>query len=153
MLKAGFIGAIIGFIYVASLNLLSPFCTLCVTPLLGLGVGYLAGWFDNPPTLEVSFRNGSIAGGITGSAVICGQMTATLANAILLTNLKEWPTLMTQMGLPAIPINDYWQATLVTNSFCSIFNMLTIVGLGAVGGVSWFQSSKGKKQDFSDTKS
>jgi MFS family permease len=142
VIKAGLIGAVAGFIYVMSLTLLSPFCTLCFTPLLGIGVGYLAGWFDTPQTSEVSMRRGGIAGGITGLAVMIGQILATLVNGILVTNSEELPKLLQEFGLSELILtesNQYWQATLTANSICSVFNLFVIAGLGAVGGMIWFQ--------------
>jgi hypothetical protein len=142
VIKAGLIGAIAGLIYIMSLTLLSPFCTLCLTPLLGIGVGYLAGWFDTPPNSEVSLVRGAVAGGITGLGVVIGQMLASVVNAILVTNSEELPKLLRQIGLSELVIadsNQYWQATLTANSICSFFNLLIIAGLGAVGGLLWFQ--------------
>jgi len=144
VLKAGFIGAIVGFIYITILSFLSPFCTLCFVPLLGVGVGYLACQFDSPTTLEASLRQGSLAGGMTGSAVIFGQIVATVVNGILLTNLKDWATMTKQLGMTPITPTDYWQMTLVTNSFCSLFNMLTLVILAASGGLWWFYRHRPK---------
>ena len=142
MIKAGLIGAVAGFIYVMSITLLSPFCTLCITPLLGIGVGYLAGWFDTPHRSEASLVRGAIAGGITGFGVVVGQMLATVVNAILVTNSEQLPILLRQIGLPDLIITDsnqYWEATLTANCGCSIFNLLIIAGLGALGGLIWFQ--------------
>jgi len=142
VVKAGLIGAVAGFIYIMSLTLLSPFCTLCVTPLLGIGVGYLAGWFDTPPNSEVSLVRGAAAGGITGFGVVVGQMLASVVNAILVTNSEELPKLLRQIGLSELVITDsnqYWQATLTANSICSLFNLLIIATLGAIGGLIWFQ--------------
>jgi len=142
VVKAGLIGAGAGFIYIMSLTLLSPFCTLCVTPLLGIGVGYLAGWFDTPPNSEISLARGAVAGGITGFGVVIGQMLASVVNAILVTNSEELPKLLRQIGLSELVITDsnqYWQATLTANSICSLFNLLIIAALGAIGGLIWFQ--------------
>lgn len=142
MIRAGLIGATAGFIYVMSLTLLSPFCTLCFTPLLGLGVGYLAGWIDAPPTSRVSLYRGATAGAITGLAVVIGQMLATVVNTILVTNSEQLPTLLQEFGLSEFVITDtnqYWQATMTVNSMCGVFNLFLISGLGAVGGMLWFQ--------------
>ena len=142
MVKAGLIGAVAGFIYIMSLTLLSPFCTLCVTPLLGIAVGYLAGWFDTPQNSEVSLVRGAAAGGITGFGVVVGQMLASVVNAILVTNSEELPKILRQIGLSELVITDsnqYWQATLTANSICSLFNLLIIAALGAIGGLIWFQ--------------
>ena len=133
MIKAGLIGGVVGFIYVMSLTLLSPFCTLCFTPLLGVGVGYIAGWFEQPTKVESSLSKGTVAGIITGLGVVLGQMIATLVNGVLVTNSKQLPLLMRDIGLSEFIItnpNDYWQATITINSLCSIFNLgLIDVGL------------------------
>ena len=150
MFKAGLIGAVTGFIYITSLTLLSPFCTLCFTPLLGLGVGYLTGWFDKPLKQESSLSRGGIAGGITGIGAVVGQMLATVVNGILVTNWEQLPDLMRELGFVQFPIpdaNQYWQTTLTANSFCSVLNLTIISGLGAVGGIIWFQRQN--KNSFS----
>jgi hypothetical protein len=142
VIKAGLLGAVVGFVYVMSLTLISPFCTLCVTPLLGFGVGYLTGWFDTPQRSETSLYRGSVAGGITGFGVVAGQMLATVVNAVLVTNWEQLPELAQMLGLSEFMMTDgdqYWQVTLTTNSFCSLFNLLLIAGLGAIGGLIWFQ--------------
>jgi hypothetical protein len=142
MIKAGAIGAVIGFIYIMSLSLLSPICTLCFTPLLGLGVGYLAGWFEKLADVRASLSRGTIAGGITGLGVVVGQMMATVVNGILVTNSDRIPALMNEVGLSQFVItnnDEYWQSILVFNSFCSLFNLALVAGLGAVGGMIWFQ--------------
>ncbi len=142
MIRAGFIGGIVGFIYIMSLTLLSPFCTLCITPFLGIGVGYIAGYFDKPLKVETSLGRGTIAGSIAGLGVAVGQMAAAVVNGILVTNSEQLPALMKEIGLSEFIISnsdEYWQATLTVNSFCGIFNLALIVGLGALGSVLWFQ--------------
>jgi MFS family permease len=142
MIKAGLIGLVIGAIYVTSLTLLSPFCTLCLTPLLGLAVGYLAGWFDKPQTANASLRKGMIAGGITGLGAVAGQIVASIIGTILITNLEQLPTLIRELGVSEFLTTDtkeYWQATLTTNSFCGLLNLAIIVGAGGLGSIIWFQ--------------
>jgi hypothetical protein len=148
VLKAGFIGAIIGFIYITSLNLLSPLCTLCLTPLLGLGVGYLTGWFDKPQSGQDSLSRGMMAGMITGFAVVCGQMVAAVTNIIILSNLDEWPKLMTEWGLsPTIPNEaEYWQMMVGLNGFCGLLNLGVIISLSALGSLLWFYRNNKKNE-------
>jgi MFS family permease len=140
MIKAGLLGAIVGFIYVMSITLVSPFCTLCITPLLGVIVGYLAGQIDKPLKLESSLSRGGIAGGMTGCGALLGQMLAAVVNGILVTNWRELPNFVRELGLTQFPNTDeYWQTTLTANSFCSVLNLVLIAGLGIVGGLIWFQ--------------
>jgi len=142
MIKAGFIGAGLGFIYIMGLTLLSPLCTLCLTPLLGITVGYTAGWLDKPARAEVSLNKGFVAGGFTGLGVILGQLAAAMVNGILVTNSEALPNLVKELGFTEMIIttsSDYWQTTLLINSFCGVLNLALLVGLGALGSVIWFQ--------------
>lgn len=146
MIKVGLLGLVLAFIYVMSITLISPFCTLCFTPLLGIGVGYLANWFDQPLKFEASLGRGATAGGMTGFGALLGQMMAAVVNGILVTNWEELPALFKEFGFTQFPNPDeYWQTTLTANSMCSLFNLALIAGLGAVGGVIWFQRQQHKK--------
>ncbi len=141
MLKAGIIGAVLGLIYVMGLTLFSPFCTLCLTPLLGAAVGYLACHFDRPPTQPQALRSGLIAAGATGLVSLAGQGLAAVVNAVLVTNSPQLPAMLADFGLPAEILTDtqqYWQTTLATNTACGLVNLFIIIGLGAVGSMVWY---------------
>jgi hypothetical protein len=145
MLKAGLPGAVIGFIYVMAITLISPFCTLCFTPVLGISIGYLANRFDTPPRVEASLGSGAVAGLLTGLGALLGQMLAAVVYAILVTHWEELPALIKQMGFSQIPNqSQYWQTTITANSFCGLLNLVLIAGLGAVGGLIWFQRQNKK---------
>ena len=142
MVRAGLSGAIIGFIYVMSLTLLSPFCTLCLTPFLGFGVGYLANQLDQPAAVSGSLSRGSIAGVMTSFGIILGQMGAMLVVGILVTNFEVFPPVINGLDLSQFFSGDteaYWQTTLMLSSICSIFNLVVVTGLAAAGGAIWFQ--------------
>lgn len=146
MIKAGLLGLVIGFIYVMSITLISPFCTLCFTPLLGISVGYLANRFDKPHKFEASLGSGVIAGAMAGFGALLGQMLAAVVNGILVTNWEELPTLFKEFGFTQFPNpNEYWQTTLTANSMCSLLNLALIAALGAVGGALWFRRQQYKK--------
>jgi hypothetical protein len=140
MIKAGLAGAVIGFIYVMSLTLISPLCTVCFTPVLGLGIGYLAGRLAQPPKIEAGLAAGLVAGGITGVSAMLGQMLATVVNGILVTHWDQLPFFMTELGLPQISnIGEYWQATLAANVLCGLLNLGAVIGLSGLGSVIWYQ--------------
>lgn len=142
MIKVGLAGAGIALIYVMSLTLLSPFCTVCLTPLLGIAVGYTTAWVDKPLRAERGVVSGVIAGLLTGLGAIAGQVLAGIVNAVLVTNSQELPKLMSELGfaqLATIESAEYWQTTLFLNSFCGVFNLALIVGLGAAGSLLWFK--------------
>lgn len=142
MIKAGLLGVIVGFIYMAGLTLISPFCAFCFTPLLGLGVGYLAAWFDSPQQVSQGIGRGLTAGGITVVGAVVGQILGTIISATLVTHLEQLPDLLRSLGLADLIITDayeYWQTTFVSSVFCSILNAGIIASLGAVGGLLWAQ--------------
>ncbi|MEM7343236.1 MAG: hypothetical protein AAF485_03265, partial [Chloroflexota bacterium] len=149
MIKSGLIGAAAGFVYVSTLTLVSFLCTLCFTPLLGLAVGWLAAHFDRPQESGVSATKGFMAGGITGAGVVIGQMMASVINATLITNSEQWPRLMEELPIimeqlgsaefAMLNAEQYWQTTLTLNAVFSFVNLFIIAGLGAIGGIIWFQ--------------
>lgn len=145
MLKAGLPGAVIGFIYVMAITLISPFCTLCFTPVLGISIGYLANRFDTPLTIEASLRSGAVAGVLTGLGALLGQMLGTVVYAILVAHWEQLPALIKQMGFSQMPDqSQYWQTTITAYSFCGLLNLALVAGLGAVGGLIWFQRQSKK---------
>lgn len=142
MIKAGLLGAGVGIIYIMSLTLVSPFCTLCFTPWFGFGIGYLSSWFDKPLRSETCLINGTVAGGLTGVGVVIGQIMAAVVNAVLVTNSEALPMLMQEIGLSQLMFTDsaeYWQATMAINSFCGLFNFALVMGLAVMGSMFWFQ--------------
>jgi hypothetical protein len=83
-----------------------------------------------------------ITGAITGVGVLMGQILATIISTVLITNLEQLPALMQQLGLSNFLLadaNEYWQATLTTNAFCSLMNWGIIIGLSGLGGMIWYQ--------------
>jgi hypothetical protein len=142
MIKAGAIGAVLAIIYVMGATLVSPLCTFCLTPLLGAGTGYLASWFDKPISAETSLSHGMIAGGIAGFGAMVGQMLAAFVHAVFYTHSEQLSTFLRNFGLTEFIIDDasaYMQSTIVVYSFCGLFNLALVTGLGAVGGLIWFQ--------------
>jgi hypothetical protein len=140
MIKAGLGGVVVGFIYVMSLTLVSPLCTFCFTPLLGLAVGYLAGRLAGTANRNSSLAAGLVAGAMAGLAAMLGQMLATVVNGILVTHWEQLPLFMTELGFPQISNNnEYWQTTLAGNAFCGLLNLAIIVGLSGLGSLIWFQ--------------
>lgn len=142
MIRAGLIGASLSLIYVMGVTLLSPFCTICLTPLLGLATGYLASWFDKPLRAESSLMHGVVAGLMAGVGAMIGQMLAAFINAVLVTHSEQLNVFLQEIGLTELIVNDsaaYWQATMALNSLCGMFNLALIIGMGALGGMLWFQ--------------
>lgn len=145
MIKSGLIGAGIGFIYLMSLSLVSPFCTFCLVPFLGVGVGFVVGWFDQPQSTQSSLKKGAGAGVITGVGAVSGQVLAAVVNGILVTNFDQLPTIVAEFGFSEQMISDsadYWLTTLVITTLCSTVNFIVMAGLGALGSLLYFRRKK-----------
>ena len=69
-------------------------------------------------------------------------MLAAVVSTILVTNSEQFPLMIEQLGISQLITPESvenWQVVITTYSFCGIFNMALIVGLGAMGGMIWFQ--------------
>jgi hypothetical protein len=142
MIKAGVVGAFFAVIYVMGVTLISPFCTICLTPFLGFGIGYLASRFTRPQRHEAAITTAVTAGIMTGIGAMIGQMLAAMVNAVLVTNSEELPALFEELGLTQLIMlnsSEYWQTTMFMNSFCSVLNLAIIVGLAISGSMYWVQ--------------
>ena len=140
MIRAGLIGAVIAVIYVMAMSLIYPACSLCLTPLLGMGTGYLAGWFGQPTRPESGLMNGIVAGALAGLGAMTGQMLGAVVNAVLVTNFRPLPVLMEEWGFPQLATIDsaeYWQTLIFLNSFCGVLNLAIIIGCAAFSSMLW----------------
>ncbi|MBN1428085.1 MAG: hypothetical protein JXB07_06845 [Anaerolineae bacterium] len=142
MYKSGIILAVVALVVVVGLTLLSPICTPCGALLLGLGAGFLAGVFDKPLDNGGSAKAGAIAGGIGGIGALLGQAIGALLNSVLL-GPEGTAELLSQMGVDvgsdAAYASSYWVSTIGMAACVGIFNIALMAGLGALGGLLWWQ--------------
>ena len=147
MLKAGLIGAGVGFVLAIVSALLTPFCNPCLALLLGLGVGVLAGAWERPFTSGASAGEGAKAGAIAAAGGLIGQMVGAVINGFTVgpSGVNE---LVRQFDVP-VPVEiteqSYWIYNLGGNCLCGLFNVALGAGLGALGGLLWYQIG-GKNQ-------
>ena len=144
MLKAGLIGAGIGFVLTIVATLLTPFCNPCLALLLGLGVGVLAAVWERPATSEASAGEGAKAGAIAGVGGLLGQMIGAVANGFLV-GPRGVANFLRQLDIqipgPITP-RSYWIYNLGGNCLCAVVNVALGAGLGALGGLLGYQISK-----------
>jgi hypothetical protein len=146
MLIAGLIGLVAGGVLGLGVTLLMPYCTPCVAILVGLGVGFGASWRDKPSDGKAGAALGAKAGAIAGVGHLLGQLLGMVVNGILVGPEGAVETLA-QLGLDTSMMDAtmYWVSQVVVNGGCGITNIAVAAGLGAVGGLLWYQTT-GKKQ-------
>ena len=146
MLKAGLIGAGVGFVLALIAVLVTPFCNPCVALLLGLGVGVLAAVWERPVTSGAGAGQGAKAGAIAAAGGLLGQMIGAVANGLVV-GPERVAEVYRQLNIqvPAMTQQTYWVYNVGGNCLCGAFNVALGAGLGALGGLLWYQI-KGKNQ-------
>ncbi len=145
MLKAGLIGAGIGFIVAIIAAVITPCCNPCAALLLGLGVGVLAGVWERPATPGASAGEGAKASAIAAVGTLIGHMIGAVANGLIV-GPEGVAQIYRQFDIqvPLTP-QSYWIYNLGGNCLCAIADVALGAALGALGGLLWYQIS-GKNQ-------
>ena len=148
MKKSALISAGIAFVFAAGGSILiSPVCVPCLMLVVGLMAGYLAGVFDKPAENKQATKSGALAGLLGGIAALAGQSVGAVANGVLLGPIKTLEVVH-QMGLPvgspAMFREIYWPVLIGMAVCVGLINLAIMAGMGAVGGILWWQVS-GKK--------
>jgi hypothetical protein len=138
MMKAGLIGAGIGFVLAIVTALITPICNPCVAFLLGAGIGVLAAAWEHRPTAGGSANVGAQAGAIATAGSLLGQMIGAVINGFLV-GPEGLADLYFQLGLPVPDPNTYWLYNLGGNCVCALLGVALGAGLGALGGLLWYQ--------------
>ena len=151
MLKSGLILGVVALLLAIGAALLSPLCVPCLTLLLGLGAGYLAGAFDKPSEKRGSTKSGAIAGAIGGAGALIGQAVGAVINSQLV-GPGGAIKLIRQLGIqlpsgatPADIATGYWGGVIGSTCCLGLFDVALMAGLGALGGLLWWQMSGSKR--------
>ncbi|MFQ6100027.1 MAG: hypothetical protein ACE5OS_02175 [Anaerolineae bacterium] len=140
MLKAGLIGAGVGFVLAIIAAVLTPLCNPCVALLLGLGVGVLAAVWERPATSGAGAGEGAKAGAIASVGSLIGQMVGAVINGFIV-GPETLANLYRQFDIPVPTAQSYWIYNLGGNCLCAVVNVALGAALGAVGGLLWHQIS------------
>ncbi len=145
MVKSGLILGIVALLLTAGIVLISPLCSPCLVIFLGLGAGYLAGVFDKPLTNGATAKSGAIAGVIGGVGSLLGQIIGGAINGAIV-GPEGAADILRQfdMGGSAMDPTTYWGVLVGTACCIGILNIALMAGLGALGGILWWQIT-GKK--------
>ena len=146
MLKAGLIGLVVGGLFGLGATIMSPVCTPCGAIFVGLGAGFLAAMWDKPLTRGGSAGLGAKAGAIAGVGHLIGQILGMVANMILV-GPEQAAQIASQLGLDAqvMTQSQYLVSQILINGSCGVINIGIAAGLGALGGLLWYQTM-GKNQ-------
>lgn len=142
--KAGLIGLAAGLIFGLGITLLLPYCTPCAAIVIGLGVGFLACLWDKPLTGGSCAGVGAKAGLIAGIGHLVGQLIGMAINGILVgpEGAAETLKLLSEqldLDTTVMDTTTYWVSMLVVNGGCGLLNIAITAGLGALGGLLWYQ--------------
>jgi hypothetical protein len=148
MTRAGIIGAVVIFLLALGGSFVSGLLVPCCAVLVGLGVGYLASMWDKPADNNRAVRLGAIAGAIAGIGAVIGQTVGGVANAALL-GPEAASQIVEGLGLDtggaAADPTIFYASTAFVSCCIGLFNTALMAGLGALGGILWWQTT-GKNQ-------
>ncbi len=149
MLRSGLILGGVMLVLGGGLAFFFPLCVPCLALLAGVGAGYLAGLWDRPGDNSRSIQRGAGAGAIGGVGALLGHLIGGLASAAWV-GPEGAADMMRQLGLDLGSGTDvgglgyYFGATLTGCCF-GLFEVVLMAGLGALGGLLWWQIT-GKNQ-------
>ena len=142
MVKSGLIGAAAGFLLAIVGAVVFPLaCNPCAALLVGLAAGAMTGVFAKPLTGGSSAGEGAKAGAIATVGSLVGQMAGVLINGLFV-GPEGAAELYRQFDID-LPIdsNIYWLSNVGGNCLCALVNIALGAGLGALGGLLWYQLS------------
>lgn len=148
MTRAGLIGAAVIFVLAFGLSFVSGLIVPCCAIVIGLGAGYLAGMWERPNQNGRAVQRGVLAGVIAGVGVVLGQTIGTLVNAYMLgpsASLAMAEQLGFNAGGASVDPTVFYLTSGATGCCFGLFSLVLMAGLGALGGVIWWQTT-GKNQ-------
>lgn len=148
MVKSGLILGVVALIFTTLATLISPICTPCLAVLIGLFAGYLGGILEKPYSEGNSAKIGATAGVISGVGAIIGQIIGALINANIV-GPEGVMNMLGQLNIPASSdVMNYYTPIVYGSAFCiGVFNLIMMAGLGALGGLLWFQINGRKNRN------
>ena len=143
MLKSGLIVGAISFVLaLVGSFIISLICGPCVAIFGGLGAGYLAGMFDKQGMSGASAKSGASAGAIAGVGALIGQIIGSVVNAAIMGPARAAETARA-LGLPADGTGGagFYLGAGGIGCCLGLFEVALMAGLGALGGILWYQIS------------
>jgi hypothetical protein len=147
MVKSGLIFGVVMLVVALGVTLVMPYCIPCVALGIGFAAGYVAGVFGKPADKSSATKSGTMAGALAGAGVVLGEMAGAVINGYSV-GPEKTAELMQTLGIPGVApmtASSYWTAMLGMNLCMSLFSVALMAGLGALGGLVWWQA-RGKNQ-------
>ncbi|MFN8485845.1 MAG: hypothetical protein U0768_22620 [Anaerolineae bacterium] len=143
-MKAGIIFGLLALGLGASVTMISAVCLPPFALLVGLGAGYMGGYFDQPTESRGAMRSGMWAGLIAGIFMVAGQILGTVGAATFLGPTRS-ALIMQSLGIPAYSPPGasfgYVWGLVGLLLIVGVVNVLVMAGTGVVGGAIWWQSA------------
>jgi hypothetical protein len=144
MLKSGAITGAIAFVLAIGGSFLSAIiCVPCWGLFAGLGAGYLGGLFDKPTSNGNAAKAGAGAGAIGGVGGFIGQIIGSLLNAAVV-GPEASAEMLRQLGVTGADgsnVAAYYAGAFGTGCCLGLGAIALMAGLGALGGILWWQLS------------
>lgn len=143
MLKSGLIIGGVMLVLGSILGYLFPLCIPCLALFAGAGAGYLAGMFDKTMGQGASAKSGAGAGAVGGVGALIGHVGGGMATALTI-GPEGSAELMRQFGIdvPASAASGgpaYYASAFGASCCFGLFEVALMAGLGALGGLLWYQ--------------
>lgn len=143
MFKSGLILAAVMLIVGGILAFFFPLCVPCLAHVAGAGAGYLAALWDQPADNGKSVQRGAGAGAIGGVGALVGHLAGSLAAAAYVgpqgaLDVLRQLCIDTGAADATSPV-AYYGGALFTGCCFGLFEVALMAGLGALGGVLWWQ--------------
>jgi hypothetical protein len=113
-------------------------------------VGFLACLWDKPADSGGGAVLGAKSGAIAGVGHLGGQLIGMLINGLMV-GPEQAAEILSQFDIdtPALDETTYWIMQAVINAGCGLTSVAVAAGLGALGGLLWYQTV-GKKQSLQE---
>jgi hypothetical protein len=147
MFKSGLIIGAVMLIIGGVLAFLFPLCIPCLALFAGAGAGYLAGQFDKPRDNGNAIRGGATAGAVGGVGALFGHIFGGMAS-IAVVDPQQTADMLRQFGLDPGTVSTgpaYYGGAFLASCCFGLFEVALMAGLGALGGMLWWQMT-GKNQ-------
>jgi hypothetical protein len=147
MYKSGLIFGIVMLVAALVVTLFLPYCVPCVALAIGLAAGYVAGVYGKPAEQPQATKSGAIAGVIAGVGVILGEMIGAVINVVFV-KPEQIAQILQQLGITAsfdLTPTVYIVSQLGINLCISLVSLALMAGVGALGGLLWWNYN-GNKQ-------
>ena len=146
MVKAGLILGAVMLVLGIGGSLITPLCVPCIALAAGIGAGYLAGVYEKPATSGGTAKVGAIAGAIGGAGALLGQLIGGILNAVIV-GPQGIADMARMLDIPVSTDPTAAYIGFIGGGCCfGIIDIVLMAGLGALGGVLWYQLA-GKKTD------